>query len=41
MGHETKIRGNIGHVNAIMYQKNQVSTGADKRGDNTGEVLNP
>ncbi len=39
MGHETKIRNSIGHVNAILCNKN-VYVGADKRGDNSGKVIN-
>ena len=39
MGHETKIRGSIGQVNAIMYNNNNVYVGADKRGDNYGKIL--
>ena len=40
MGHKPKIRGNIGHVNAIMYNEQTLSIGADKRGDNYGEIIN-
>ena len=39
MGHETKIRNSIGHVNAILFTKN-VYVGADGRGDNSGKVIN-
>jgi len=38
MGHTTKFRSSMGHVNAIMIDKNNVSTGADRRGDNYGET---
>jgi len=38
MGHTTKFRSSMGHVNAIMIDKNNVSTGADRRGDNYGEI---
>jgi gamma-glutamyltranspeptidase/glutathione hydrolase len=38
MGHNIKLRNSIGHVNAIMYN-DSISIGADKRGDNTGEIL--
>ena len=40
MGHYIKERNSIGHVNAIMYDKNTISIGVDKRGDNSGEILN-
>jgi len=38
MGHTTKFRSNMGHVNAIMIDEDNVSTGADRRGDNYGET---
>ena len=38
MGHSIKKRNSIGHVNAIMFN-DSISIGADKRGDNTGEIL--
>ena len=37
MGHTTKFRSSMGHVNAIMMNENNVSTGADRRGDNYGK----
>lgn len=37
--HKIHKRASIGHVNAIMYNKNQVYTGSDKRGDNMGDIL--
>ena len=37
--HRVQKRQSIGHVNAIMHNKNQVSTGSDKRGDNMGDIL--
>ena len=40
MGHKVKTRSSIGHVNAILYNHNKVSVAADKRGDNTGQLLN-
>ena len=40
MGHYVKERNSIGHVNAIMFDKNTISIGVDKRGDNSGEILN-
>ena len=40
MGHNIKEKNSIGHVNAIMYNNNTISVGADKRGDNYGEILN-
>ena len=39
MGHITKFRSNMGHVNAIMIDEYNVSTGADRRGDNYGEII--
>ena len=39
MGHRIQKRNSIGHVNAIMYDSQVVSTGADKRGDNTANIL--
>ena len=39
MGHIIKTRTNIGNVNAIMFQNNSVTVGADKRGDNKSEVI--
>ncbi len=39
IGHELKIRNSIGHVNAIMYNKNITSVGADQRGDNFGLII--
>tara|TARA_B100002052_G_scaffold272308_1_gene273864 strand:- start:38 stop:1414 length:1377 start_codon:yes stop_codon:yes gene_type:complete len=39
MGHIIKKRTNIGNVNAIMFQNNSVTVGADKRGDNKSEII--
>ena len=39
MGHNIKTRKNIGNVNAIMYQNNSVTVGADKRGDNKSQII--
>ena len=39
MGHKTKFRNSMGHVNAIMVTPNNIYVGADKRGDNCGEVI--
>ena len=41
MGHRIQKRNSIGHVNAIMHKNSLVSTGADKRGDNTAATLAP
>ena len=38
LGHQTKVRSSIGHVNAIMFNKKTVDLGADKRGDNCGQL---
>ena len=39
MGHLINKRTSMGHVNAIMYNNHDVTIGADKRGDNKGEIL--
>ena len=39
MGHIIKKRTNIGNVNAIMFQNNSVTVGADKRGDNKSQII--
>ncbi len=39
IGHNIKERSSIGHVNAILYNQNSISTGADHRGDNLGKIL--
>jgi len=39
IGHKYKFRDDIGHVNAIMVDNGNVSVGADKRGDNYGEII--
>ena len=39
IGHNIKTRKNIGNVNAIMYQNNSVTVGADKRGDNKSKII--
>jgi gamma-glutamyltranspeptidase/glutathione hydrolase len=39
IGHNIKTRKNIGNVNAIMYQNNSVTVGADKRGDNKSQII--
>ena len=39
MGHTLKFRSNIGHVNAIMLDDEHISFGADRRGDNYGEII--
>ena len=39
IGHNIKTRESIGNVNAIMYQNNSVTVGADKRGDNTSQII--
>ena len=38
LGHQTKLRSSIGHVNAIMFNNKTVDLGADKRGDNCGQL---
>ena len=38
-GHKVQKRNSIGHVNAIMINNNNMSIGADRRGDNTGEII--
>ena len=35
MGHNLKLRGNIGEANGIMIDENGFWGGADKRGENT------
>ena len=39
LGHNIKTRKSIGNVNAIMLQKDSVSVGPDKRGDNTAQII--
>tara|TARA_Y100000994_G_C15701517_1_gene445268 strand:+ start:3798 stop:5441 length:1644 start_codon:yes stop_codon:yes gene_type:complete len=39
MGHKIITRNNIGHVNAVVYENNITSVGADKRGDNFGLIV--
>jgi gamma-glutamyltranspeptidase len=38
LGHQTKVRSSIGHVNAIMLNNKTIDLGADKRGDNAGQL---
>ena len=37
-GHKIKERASIGHVNAIMLDNDTIYLGADKRGDNSGQL---
>tara|TARA_B100000579_G_C22630322_1_gene756284 strand:- start:33 stop:908 length:876 start_codon:yes stop_codon:yes gene_type:complete len=39
IGHIIKSRSSIGHVNAIMYNDNTVTVAADKRGDNSAQLV--
>ena len=39
MGHIIKLRTSIGHVNAIMFDENIVTVAADKRGDNSAQLV--
>ena len=39
LGHNIKTRKSIGNVNAIMLQKDSVSVGPDKRGDNSAKII--